>query len=80
MDDELAIRVDAHLAIELEADHEHGNGELVPMIEQRDRAEYPMGAESARVYYRCPSCGVTVSVRAQANAKEGPQVRLGAAE
>ena len=76
MDEELAIRVDARIAVQVEVDHDHGDDQLVPMLEEPDRAELPLDGQSARIYYRCPACGQTVSVRAVANAMAGSEVAL----
>jgi hypothetical protein len=77
MDDELAIVVDAQIAVQVEVDHDHGAERLVPMIEQIDRADLAFDGPSVRVFYRCPECGQSVSVRTVADAAAGPRVGFG---
>jgi hypothetical protein len=77
MEDELSISVDATVRVVVEVDHDHGDGTLVPMIEQEYRADLPEDGASARVFYRCPACHEGVSVRATAATHGKPHMELG---
>jgi hypothetical protein len=75
LDDELSIRVDSRIEVDLVIDHDHDDGLRYPMVEQAHRAEHD-GDASARVYYRCPECGCTASLQASARPGPPPEVSL----
>lgn len=78
---ELAITVDAHVDVQLEVEHLHEEGRLVPMIEVDLEAEIsetspssPPAEIAARVNYRCPDCQHVVSIRAHAASRSSPRL------
>jgi hypothetical protein len=46
-DDKLALTLHAEMRLEIQVDHEHEEGRLVPMIEQRDRSQLPGASRGA---------------------------------